>query len=195
MREDDNSIGHLLAQARAGRARKAKAGMERLAVAVRQRLYPFVLRTTWDCDLTEDILQETLLTVLREVGSLREAQRFWPWVHRIAWSKIQDHVRSARLHSAAKAAMLRSQGSEGRAADASALDASIRAETRERLCALLEQLSRAHRDIIHLRCYEQLPYAEIASRTRMSPQKARARFHRATEALRCSLGERPARRA
>jgi len=191
MREDDNSIERLLAQARAGRARTSKVGMERLAVAVRERLYPFILRTTWDHDLTEDILQETLLTMVRELGCLRQTGRFWPWVHQIAWSKIQDNVRSARVHSAAKATLLASQPSGG----SSVLDTSIQAETREQLSALLERLSQPHRDIIHLRCYEQLPYAQIASLTRMSPQKARARFHRATEALRCSMGERPARRA
>jgi RNA polymerase sigma-70 factor (ECF subfamily) len=186
MRENSNSVEHLLAQARAGRARMSKAGMERLAVAVRERLYPFILRTTWDHDLTEDILQETLLTMVRELGSLRDTARFWPWVHQIAWSKIQDNARSARLHSTAKATLLHSQPSEGRSGG-SVLDANIQAETRERLRALLEQLSRPHKDIIQLRCYEQLPYAEIASLTRTTPQKARARFHRATEALRAQM--------
>ncbi len=186
MREDDNSIERLLAQARRRPARASKAGMERLAVAVRERLYPFILRTTWDHDLTEDILQETLLTMVRELGSLRDTARFWPWVHQIAWSKIQDNVRSARLHSAAKATLLASQPSAGRSGG-SVLDANIQAETRERLRALMEQLSRPHKDIIHLRCYEQLPYAQIASLTRTTPQKARARFHRATEALKARM--------
>jgi RNA polymerase sigma-70 factor (ECF subfamily) len=160
--------------------------MERLAVAVREQLYPFILRTTWDHDLTEDILQETLLTMVREIGSLRETRRFWPWVYRIAWSKIQDNVRSARLHAAAKAKLLNSQPGEERRAG-SILDTSIQAETRERLRALLERLSQPHRDIIQLRCYEQLPYAEIASLRRTTPQKARARFHRATEALKAQM--------
>ncbi len=183
MRENDNSIERLLAQARRRPARASKAGMERLAVAVRERLYPFILRTTWDHDLTEDILQETLLTMVRELGSLRDTARFWPWVHQIAWSKIQDNARSARLHSAAKATLLARQPSGG----SSVLDTSIQDETRERLRALMEQLSRPHKDIIHLRCYEQLPYAQIASLTRTTPQKARARFHRATEVLKARM--------
>ena len=187
MRDSSNSIQHLLAQTRAGPARASKAGMERLAAAVREQLYPFVLRTTWDHDLTEDILQETLLTMIREIGSLRETRRFWPWVYRIAWSKIQDNARSARLHSAAKETLLRSQPDNGHGGNGNILDTSIQAETRERLRALLEQLSRPHKDIIQLRCYEQLPYAEIASLTHTTPEKARARFHRATEALRAQM--------
>ena len=72
MRKNENSIERLLAEARSG----SPAGMENLAIAVRERLYPFILRTTWDRDLTEDILQETLLTMVRHVHSLRETGRF-----------------------------------------------------------------------------------------------------------------------
>jgi len=183
MRKNDNSIERLLAEARSG----SRAGMENLAIAVRQRLYPFILRTTWDRDLTEDILQETLLTMVRQVRSLRETGRFWGWVHQVAWSKIQDNVRSARLHSTAKATLLAARGGNGHGGDGSVLDNSIQAETRERLHALLEQLSRPHKDIIQLRCFEQLPYAEIASLRRTTPQKARACFHRATEALKAQM--------
>lgn len=182
MRKNENSIERLLAEARSG----SRAGMENLAIAVRQRLYPFILRTTWDRDLTEDILQETLLTMVRQVRSLRDTARFWGWVHQVAWSKIQDNVRSARLHSVARATLLARRPSEGHGSD-SVLDTSIQTETRERLSSLLERLSRPHRDIIQLRCYEQLPYAEIASLRRTTPQKARACFHRATEALKAQM--------
>lgn len=183
MRETTNFIQDVLAQARAGR----RAGMERLAIAVREQLYPFVLRATWDHDLTEDILQETLLVMIRQLGSLRETTKFWPWVYRIAWSKVQDHLRAARLNSAAKASLRCSLSHDSEAGPGSVLEASIHDETLHRLSALLEQLSRSHRDVLHLRCYEQLPYTEIASLMRTTPQMARARFHRATQSLKAQL--------
>lgn len=183
MRDDSNSIQDLLAQARAGR----RAGLERLAVVVREQLYPFVLRTTWDPELTEDILQETLLAMIRNIGSLRQTTRFWPWVYRIAWSKVQDHLRSARLRSAAKASLRCNLSRDGNAGSGSILEASIHAETLQRLSDLLDGMSRQHRDVLQLRCYEQLPYTEIASLTRTTPQMARARFHRATQSLKAQL--------
>ncbi|UCC97168.1 MAG: RNA polymerase sigma factor [Phycisphaerales bacterium] len=183
MRDDNNSIQDLLSQARAGR----RAGMERLAAAVREQLYPFILRTTWDHDLTEDVLQETLLAMIRQLGSLRQTAKFWPWVYRIAWSKIQDNLRSARLNSAAKASLRCNLSREGNAGHGSILEASIHAETLQRLSALLDGMSRQYRDVLHLRCHEQLPYAEIASLTRTTPQMARARFHRATQSLKAQL--------
>jgi len=183
MSQSCQSIQQFLSQARSG----SREGMGNLAVAVRERLYPFVLRTTWNHDLTEDIVQETLLAMVREMNSLRDTRKFWPWVYRIAWSKIQDNARLSRLHSSAKEYLLGNPSREGRSDHGSPLEARIHAETLQQLSALLEQLSREHRDVLGLRCYEQLSYAEIAALTRTTPQKARARFYRATQCLKARL--------
>ena len=178
---DDSRTIQFLAEARSG----SQAGMGRLAVLVWERLYPFVFRTTLDRDATEDIIQETLLAMLRRLHTLRDRERFWPWIYRIAWSKIQDRVRERRLQSSFQAALLRwGHAASGRCeCEDGLLDAQVRAETLQQVCAAIEQLYRRHRDVLRLRCYDQLPYAEIASRTRTSPEKARVRFHRAKRSL------------
>ena len=181
MNEKTPSIQCLLSQARSG----SRAGMERLAVITWKRLYPVVFRATWNHDLTEDILQETLLAVVQEVNSLRDVRRFWPWVHRIARNKIQDHLRRSRLQASGKA-FLRRQSSDTHAGG-DILDAKIHEEKLQRLTALVEQLSRKYRDVLRLRYYEQMPYTEIALITCTTPEKARARFHRARKRLKAQL--------
>jgi len=181
MTQNSQSIQQLLAEARAG----SRKGMGHLAVIIWDRLYPFIFRATYKHDVTEDILQETLLTVVRELASLREDRRFWAWVHRIAWNKMQDNVRRHRLHAAGKAALVRSQSSNAGSGDL--LEATIHEERLQQLSALMDQLSQGHRDVLRLRFYEQLPYTEIASVTRTTPQMARARFHRARKHLRAQL--------
>jgi len=183
MNEDNENIQQLLSEARSGN----RASMGRLAGSVRERLYPFVFRTTFDHDLTEDVLQETLLTMVGQVACLREKRKFWPWVFRIAWNKIQDNLRSRRYQSSGKASLIRNQSYEGRAGAGSLLEATIHAERLQQLSALTEQLSRQHRDILHLRYYEQLPYSEIATLTSTTPQKARARFYRAKKFLKARM--------
>ena len=183
MNEDNENIQQLLSEARSGN----RASMGRLAGSVRERLYPFVFRTTFDHDLTEDVLQETLLTMVGQVACLREKRKFWPWVFRIAWNKIQDNLRSRRHQSSGKASLIRNQSYEGRAGAGSLLEATIHAERLQQLSALTEQLSRQHRDILHLRYYEQLPYTEIAALTSTTPQKARARFYRAKKFLKARM--------
>ena len=87
MSDNSEHIQQLLAQARSG----SRESTKRLAIIFRKRLYSFVLRTTLSRETTERILQETLLTVLRQVPSHQNGHAIWPWVFGIAWSRIQDN--------------------------------------------------------------------------------------------------------
>jgi RNA polymerase sigma-70 factor (ECF subfamily) len=162
--------------------------MGHLAVIVWEQLYPFVFRSTLRHEVTEDVLQETLLTMVRQLAALRESQRFWPWIYRIAWSKIQDALRQHRRFSA-KTLLLRDRHHPSRtqAGGDSLLDAKIRDETRQQVSAVVEQLSDQHRDVVRLRYYDDLPYDQIALLTRTTPQKVRLRFHRAKKSLKARL--------
>jgi RNA polymerase sigma factor (sigma-70 family) len=182
---DDSGYIQFLAEARSG----SQAGMGRLAVLVWERLYPFVWRATLNHDATEDILQETLLAMLRRIHRLRDTERFWPWIHRIAWNKIQDRLRDRRLQSLLATSLLggRSDEDDRHGCDESILDAQIREEMLQQVAAAIPRLNRRQRDIVRLRCYDQLPYGEIASRIRSTPERARAHFHRAKKSLRTRL--------
>lgn len=180
----ENEHSELLAEVRSG----DRAGMDRLAALVWERLYPFVLRTTLRHDATEDVLQETLLCLLNRVDSLRDPERFWPWMRRIAWSKIQDIHRRRQLESKAESSLLHGAAYVKRQSSAvSVLDAQVRAETLEQVSSAVEQLSREHQDVVRLRYYDQLPYDAIASLTRTTPQRVRVQFHRAKNSLKTRL--------
>lgn len=163
--------------------------MGRLAALVWERLYPFVLRTTLDRDAAEDIVQETLLTMLCRLGSLRDDERFWPWIYRIAWSKIRNRFRHRRLQFLHERTMLlrRDAGYDACCSDIGPLDVQIREETLREVSAAIAHLNREQRDILHLRYYEDMPYTEIAARTRTTPAKARVHFHRAKNSLKKHL--------
>ena len=172
-----------LAEARSG----GRTGMGRLAVLVWERLYPFVFRMTLNRDAAEDIIQETLLTMLRRLGSLRQDDRFWPWIYRIAWSKVQDRLRHRRLQSRSETVLLRRQNEEDGSRDSNPLAVQVRAETVQQVSHAIARLNRQQRDILRLRCFDDLPYTEIAARSRISPDRARVRFHRAKKSLKDHL--------
>jgi RNA polymerase sigma-70 factor (ECF subfamily) len=181
---DESGYIQFLAEAQSG----GRAGMGRLAVVVWERLFPFVFRLTQDRDATEDVLQETLLTMLCRLKSLRDGQRFWPWIYRIAWSRVQDRVRNRRRQSLHETALRRqTHPEEGSSGDNDPLDTQVRAETLQQVSSALSRLNHEQRDVLQLRCYEDLPYTEIAARTRTSPEKVRVRFHRAKKSLRARL--------
>jgi len=134
-----------------------------------------------------DALWIRFFRYFRRVACLREKRRFWPWVFRIAWSKLQDNLRSRRAQGSGKASLIRNQSYEARTGGGSLLEATIHAERLQQLSEVVEQLSRQHRDILRLRYYEQLHYTEIATLTRTTPEKARSRFHRAKKYLKARL--------
>lgn len=177
----ENEHIELLAEVKAG----DRASLDRLAALVWDRLYPFAFRTTLSHDVTEDVLQETLVSLLCGVGALRDPERFWPWMYRIAWSKIQDRHRQRRLESHAEGRLLREAPQT--VAAGSVLDAQVRAETLGLVAAAVAQLSREHQDVVRLRYYDQLPYNDIASLTSTTPQRVRVQFHRAKKSLKSRL--------
>ncbi len=182
---DDTETILLLAEA----CSNDRAGMERLAARVRERLYPYVFRMTLNSDTTEDILQETLVAMIGGVKSLRDHKRFWPWMYRIAWSKIQDSLRQRQMQTSVKDTFLQNHSHPGWAHNehASVLEAQVKQETLRQVNQAVDGLDARHRDIVHLRCYEQLEYTEIASRTHTTPQRARVQYHRAKESLKARL--------
>jgi RNA polymerase sigma-70 factor (ECF subfamily) len=146
-----------------------------------------VLRSLPDPDTAEDIVQDTLLSVLMNLKRLRNIDSFWPWIYRIARCKTQDYLRRHRLHSVSKATLALNRSSEVRPNDGSILDAKIHEERLRQVAEEVDQLSYEHRDIIKLRFYEQLSYEQIASRTQISPKIARARTFRAKKCLKACL--------
>jgi RNA polymerase sigma-70 factor (ECF subfamily) len=171
-----------LAEARSG----DRGAMGNLARVVWDRVYSFAFATTLDHNEAEDVVQETLLAMICRLSTLRDDTRFWPWIYRIAWSKIQNTRRARRLRAGLETNLLEA-ASRNSSCDDTPLDAHIRDETAEQVAATLGRLSRDHRNILELRCYDDLDYAEIATRTRMTPARARTHFHRAKQSLKSRL--------
>ena len=77
--------------------RKAQLGcqesMAQLAQAAEPRVCAYIYRLTLNSDLTADLSQETLLQMVKSLKSLRNPERFWPWLYRTAMGKVQMHFR------------------------------------------------------------------------------------------------------
>jgi len=167
----------------------SREGVGRLTVAVQQRVGPYISRALRDPHAAEDVLQETLLVMVERVGGLQRTESFWPWIYRVARRKIQDHFR--RQHRWALVAETVHGDTRRRVATAGAetdaLEVMIASEDTRELSAAIGQMNGCQRRIINLRCFEQLPYTEIAQRTRTSPAQVRTSFHRAKTLLRKRL--------
>ncbi len=62
------------------------------------KLRPFVARRVRAAADVDDIVQDVFLRMQRGLGSLRDEERFGPWVYRVARSAIVDHQRRSARH-------------------------------------------------------------------------------------------------
>lgn len=161
--------------------------MGQLAVRVRDRLCPYLRQVTSDHHLSQDLLQEVLLAMVRSVDALEQPESFWSWIYGIARSKIREQFRVRRRREILQSVVFddayqfKTTGSNH-----NVLEFVVNRERRRGLSAAVKQLESKYRDVVQLRCFEQMPYSEIASVMRCSPQQARVRFFRAKKCLKSS---------
>ena len=169
------SVANLVERAQRG----DREVLNRLAGAVKVRLYEYTVRMTLDEQLAEDIVQESLLTMVQDIKILRDTRQFWPWLMKIATNKVRNHHRRNGRRTALLSKC--SSRSPGGAQDAVA-DAVSR-EIRQIVLSAMHRLPLEHRLILNMRCYEEMSFTEIAEVLDCRKFKARALFAKAKRAL------------
>ena len=91
-----------------------KESLNRLAEMGRERLRVYVYRLTQKDDLTQEIVQESLLEMCKVLGKLQKTDRFWPWLYGIATNKLHRHYRTEKAMRHAAASEERRQRINGR---------------------------------------------------------------------------------
>jgi RNA polymerase sigma factor (sigma-70 family) len=142
---------------------------------------------------SRDILQATLLKSLGHLDDLKadETRSLMAWLARIAEHEIRD---CADFHHRQRRDAARDVAMDDDAAlpalTRSALSGLILDEQAQQLEAALESLSPAHREVILLRKFEELPFAEIARRLGKTEDACRMLLARAMTALTLTMSER-----
>jgi RNA polymerase sigma-70 factor (ECF subfamily) len=165
-----------------------KECLNRLAEAARERLYAYVYRYTLSDGLTHDIVQETILKMLEVLNELKEADRFWPWLFKIALSKILTHRRAENKRRSVSKSIANLADVQG---DRQAAIANVVGqELKDIVLAAMQKLKPEHRAVINMRCYDEMGYAEIAKTLGCSKFAAQMLFYRAKKSLKKQLARR-----
>ena len=165
--------------------RKAQLGdrecLSRLAEVARVYLREYVLRLTLQEDLTEDIVQESILEMFKVFDKLKKADRFWAWLHGIAFNKIRSHYgrqwRHKTISLSEVACEIATEDSQNALADM------VNRELKQIVLRSMRELSPRHRAVLTMRCYKEMAYSEIAMLMGCSEFGAQALFYRAKKAL------------
>lgn len=141
----------------------------------------------------EDVLQDALLQVFRNLPGFRGESRFSTWLFRIVTNAalMQRRARSRRPTESLEPYLPRFDENGEHCATASELAAATRAEERmdrqrlaEKALAGLDRLPEPYRAAFVLRDLEELTTAEVAQVLDLDPAAVRQRVHRARLMLR-----------
>ncbi|MFH1371750.1 MAG: sigma-70 family RNA polymerase sigma factor [Planctomycetota bacterium] len=166
-----------------------EGSLDRLAELARERLFVYIYRLTLDEHLTEDLLQETILFMIQSINKLEHVDRFWHWMFRTALGKVQHHYREAKR----KRAVELSEDERLRIHHRVSVDLNdgltelLRKELSDAVFTAMKRLKLKYRNILVLRCLENLEYYEIAEVMKCSELSSRVLFFRAKSSLRRHL--------
>jgi len=138
-------------------------------------LFNFYAKLTGDRALSEDLVQEVFLRILRYRKSYRPGTPFRAWVYQIARNARIDHFRKFPPQTTLEPEML------------PAVVPADSAQEQQEVALLqraLQQLSEEKREILLLCRFQELKYEEIARLLGCELNTVRTRIHRALQELR-----------
>jgi RNA polymerase sigma-70 factor (ECF subfamily) len=177
--ENETGVIGLVKQAQCGNSE----AMSQLSQQVADRVLPYIQGLTLNYDLAQDILQETLLELVKSLNSIKSPESFWCWVYRQALGKARHHFRDRNRQ---RSIVLRvASGLLSQATDESltGLKYVTRMELSESVLRAIDKLKIEYRNVLMLRCFESLSYAEIAQVLDCKELRARVLFFRAKKSL------------
>lgn len=162
-----------------------KKCLNRLAELARERLQVYVYRLTLTDDLTQEIVQESLLEMCRILGKLKKSDRFWPWLYGIAVNKLHRHHRAERTRARLTKTCAGRQAAPR--ARQEGLETLVSEELKQIVAGAMQRLKTRHRAVLVMRCYDGMSYAEIAQSMGCSEFSTRMLFLRAKRSLQKQL--------
>lgn len=173
--------------------KKAKAGdiqsMDQLAKFVTPQLKAYIYRLTLDYDLTQDLTQDTLLDMVKSLWRLEKAKSFQAWLFRTALGKVQHHFRKKETRRKIRMSVIEKEHLLERVSYNlnDGLSYLQRKELSDIIFDAMKKLKMNYRNILTLRCLEQMSYAEIGMAMDCSELQSRVLFYRAKNSLRKQL--------
>jgi RNA polymerase sigma-70 factor (ECF subfamily) len=142
---------------------------------------------------SRDILQSVLLKSVSRLTQVQDPGAVMAWLARMAENEIRDRAdyASRERRDAARRVPLDDRAEEVPAAVRQALSQVILTERARTLERALEGLTDAQREIIVLRAFEELAFADIGARLGKSEDACRVAYARAMAALTVRLGSQP----
>jgi RNA polymerase sigma-70 factor (ECF subfamily) len=171
------------------------AALDGILRAVRPRVVAVAKRMVRDADEAEDVSQESLTKVWRNLGRYEARSAFSTWLHRIVVNTALDHLRARRAGvvqgaspgTGGDAPTEADRGPRERVDPITPEDRLAEAELRRVVQSAMDALSPVHRAVLAWRELEGASYRDIAVRARCPVGTVMSRLHHARHRLAATL--------
>ncbi len=145
----------------------------------KRRLFGYCYRLIQDQQSAEEVVQTTFIKAFEAIASLDKPELFYYWLFSIARNEVYGFIRHKRSNG-----VVHSLEDEENIWDMESPQVQmIQQETSEIVQQLLNQLKVEYREVLVLRHYDKLSYAEIAAITGDSVGSVESRIFKARKAL------------
>ena len=134
----------------------------------------FINRLSANSEMAEDIFQDTWLTVIRRIHSLKKLDTFSIWLYRIARNKVYQQLRRKKMLS---------KLDDNITVQNNTKDDIFSPEDAAKIHRCLKELQPEYREVLMLRFLEQMSYKQISEVTNCKPGTVKSRIHYAKLAL------------
>jgi RNA polymerase sigma-70 factor (ECF subfamily) len=173
------------------------AALHRLASLLQPHIERQLLRYPVTEEDRRDLVQATLMQVIRRVGSFRGDSSFSTWLFRVTANEALMLMRAQRRHRARVVGGLDLEelgnlpAANDRSDDPQGPTKVASSERDARVRQALEELPSVYRDVVALHYHQDLGLHEIAARLSTTESAVRSRLHRARSRLRAILERGP----
>jgi RNA polymerase sigma-70 factor (ECF subfamily) len=151
----------------------------RAHLELEQKLRPFVSRRVPPPDL-DDVMQDVFLRIERALPSLRDEERFIPWLYAVARSAINESHRQRSRHAATDLSAVAEPEAVGNASEPTALEQELAGY----LLGYIAQLPSPYREALTLTEIEGMTQKSAADALGISLSGMKSRVQRGRERLR-----------
>lgn len=149
-----------------------------LIIKYNKLLFNYIYRSLQNREISEDLVQETFIRVIKNITRFHEDKLFRPWIYTIATNLVRNELRNKKrrkevFHSSTVISTAQNQ-----------IEKMVIKEDLEKLHHCLQLLSSNNREIFLLRFYDKLSFEEIAEIVNCKTTTARTRMFYALKKLR-----------
>lgn len=137
-----------------------------------------------------ELAQEAFAKAYKAMGRFDARLPFYPWLHRIVRNTCLNHLKKRRRRGETSFDRMVEHGFDVKAPGPDGNRAAALDELRETIGKAMAALSPEHREILMLRHFQELSYAEIAQCLGIPDGTVMSRLHGARRALRAQLTKR-----